>query len=506
MRWSRWSRVLLCLALGWTSPGVCILAADDEPPAQERSLADEINPLRSAAANPPKGSGRWVEWRSGAKWEGEYQDNRRHGIWEGTIAELDGTFLEDSQYAGFELPVVITVELDRNVLQGEVSAIDAKGRSLFSWHFDQGVLEGRAVWWHPNGQVRRQTTYRAGLLDGPVTEWGEDGDVIEQETYREGRASESHVAWYEPGCKRYEGYSQRAGEVMRHQFDWLTLQWTQTVVDEHPQEQRCGRWTAWYENGQKKVQGSYEEGEPEGRFTWWHANGLKMAEGEYIAGKRHGLWRWWHSNGHKQIEGEYEYGEPLGGWVAWTADGKTAAVDRTKTILLMDWDVSPATTATAASTKSTLPDRPIRATTPKPAVTGLTSKAPTSKPAPTVSPRTTTTSPKTTTASPWPAEWWAAPVSPYRSEPTTTLAPKVSPPAARPAPATSEENFSLFGLITGQPKSQATPSSPRSGSSSGSSSTARVSKPFAAPPLRTPESREARREGPPTLSRWLDLD
>jgi antitoxin component YwqK of YwqJK toxin-antitoxin module len=185
-----------------------------------------MNPLRLGSQPRGKPSGRWVEWRAGAKWEGQYEDGKRHGVWDAVVPITEDSCFGDSLYEGFESPLALRVTLHENVPHGEVSAVDASDRPVFTWHFDQGVLEGKATWWHPNGQTRRQVTYRAGLLDGPVAEWNADGKITLQQTYREGRASSSQIEWHEPGRKHFEGYSDLPGVVTRHAFFCIVLSWS----------------------------------------------------------------------------------------------------------------------------------------------------------------------------------------------------------------------------------------------------------------------------------------
>jgi antitoxin component YwqK of YwqJK toxin-antitoxin module len=49
----------------------------------------------------------------------------------------------------------------------------------------------------------------------------------------------------------------------------------------------------------------------EGLRTFWHENGQKKSEGEYKDGEREGLWTFWHENGQKEKEGEYKDGEKI---------------------------------------------------------------------------------------------------------------------------------------------------------------------------------------------------
>jgi antitoxin component YwqK of YwqJK toxin-antitoxin module len=428
MRWIGTLGGFSCLA---ALLGLCSMpprASLAEEAAADSVRAPVINPLRLGSRTRGKPAGRWVEWRGRAKWVGEYQDGKRHGVWEGVVPLTDGSHFAEPEYAGFAGPLSISVELHQNVPHGEMSAVDADQRPVFTWHFDQGVLEGKAIWWHPNGQVRRQATYRAGLLDGPVTQWNEDGSVTKQETYREGRASDAQIGWHDRGQKHYEGYSSLAGDVTRDAFDWLELRWSQTKVDEHLQEERCGRWTAWYPNGQKKLQGSYLENEAEGRFTWWHENGQKMAEGEFVSGNRHGVWRWWHANGRKQMEGEYQFGQVSGEWEAWSAEGTPVKVDRAKTALALDWEQT-ARRAGAAERIATVesfkpaaksPPKASLSTTPAPGKTKSSAAAPVKKP------------PAMTTVAP-PASNWAG---------NQSNAPRHQPGAA--------SEFTLLGLLTGE--------------------------------------------------------
>lgn len=418
-------------------------AAEGDSPSAAVRPATAINPLRIGSKPRGKTTGRWVEWRCGAKWEGEYLDGRRHGVWEGTVPVEDDTLFADPDYADFQSPFSLSIDLHLNVPHGEMSAVDAQQRPVFTWHFDQGVLEGKATWWHANGEPRREVTYRAGLLDGPLTEWNADGKLVRQTTYREGRASGSHIDWYSPGRKRYEGYSELAGEVTRDSFDWTSLRWSQTAVHEFDSQQRCGRWTAWYPNGQKKVQGGYQDDEAEGHFTWWYENGQKMAEGEYQAGQKHGAWRWWHSNGHKQLEGRYQAGQAAGDWEAWAADGQPAAVDRSKATIALEWDQKASESLVAK--RGSAPPRPTRDDADDVAASKLAASAAATKSIVKSSPQ-----PAASRATAKPAPASSSPASPAagggakmrgKAAPTS----RQVPPAAQYSQPSDE--FSLFGIF-----------------------------------------------------------
>ena len=85
---------------------------------------------------------------------------------------------------------------------------------------------------------------------------------------------------------------------------------------------RDGLWTNWYENGQKKEEITYKDGEIEGLWTDWYDNGQKETEGKYVDDKRHGLWTNWYENGQKMEEITYKDGKEIGVHTNWHEHGQ----------------------------------------------------------------------------------------------------------------------------------------------------------------------------------------
>jgi len=67
--------------------------------------------------------------------------------------------------------------------------------------------------------------------------------------------------------------------------------------------------TGWHENGQKKIEGKYKDGEKDGRWTSWWQHGQKQEEGTYKNGKKDGLWTQWRIQGPIYSEKIYRDGE-----------------------------------------------------------------------------------------------------------------------------------------------------------------------------------------------------
>ena len=61
----------------------------------------------------------------------------------------------------------------------------------------------------------------------------------------------------------------------------------------------------YYDNGRKKYEIPFKNGQKEGFSIFWYINGQKQSEGYYRDGKEEGLWSYWDENGHKESEGNF---------------------------------------------------------------------------------------------------------------------------------------------------------------------------------------------------------
>ena len=79
--------------------------------------------------------------------------------------------------------------------------------------------------------------------------------------------------------------------------------------------------TLWHENGQKKGEGNWKDGERHGPATYWYENGQKQKEGNWKDGKLDGLATDWYENGQKAFELTYKDGKLMSA-VAWKPNGE----------------------------------------------------------------------------------------------------------------------------------------------------------------------------------------
>lgn len=111
----------------------------------------------------------------------------------------------------------------------------------------------------------------------------------------------------------------------------VTLYWPQGLFFWKPKavyakgymsgEKRHGKWTYWYKNGEKQLEGEYVRDKKTGLWVKWHQNGAKATEGDFLYGKMHGKWTDWHGNGEKALESHWVMGKRDGEWKYWSARG-----------------------------------------------------------------------------------------------------------------------------------------------------------------------------------------
>ena len=107
-------------------------------------------------------------------------------------------------------------------------------------------------------------------------------------------------------------------------------------------EPYTGKVFDFYENGQKKLDGSYRKGLMNDKWTYYYENGKIRAQGRFINGDgsypdwipdeyrikyppyggRNGKWTGWYENGQKNDEGTWKDGNPNGKHIIWHENGQ----------------------------------------------------------------------------------------------------------------------------------------------------------------------------------------
>ena len=212
---------------------------------------------------------------------------------------------------------------------GWIKFLDEYGKGL--QRFKDGKMDGPDVFWHENGQKASEGTYKDGEEDGPMTEWYEDGRLASERTWDNGElvavtvrmpngdkcpntkfenGSGTVYAYWENGQKKHEA-TYKDG-----QLDGLETRYYENGQKEFETTYKDGKedgpQTQYYENGQKELEVTYKDGKEDGPQTQYYENGQKMREGTNKDGEKDGLETWWYENGQKMGERNYKDGQKVG--------------------------------------------------------------------------------------------------------------------------------------------------------------------------------------------------
>ncbi|MDP2174866.1 MAG: toxin-antitoxin system YwqK family antitoxin [Bacteroidota bacterium] len=86
---------------------------------------------------------------------------------------------------------------------------------------------------------------------------------------------------------------------------------------------RTGKFTYYYDNGQKSSEGEFIKGKNDGKWTFWFKNGQMKSEGLFENGERQGPWVFYHKNGQVKSKANFIDGSKDGLSIFYFDDGKT---------------------------------------------------------------------------------------------------------------------------------------------------------------------------------------
>ena len=159
---------------------------------------------------------------------------------------------------------------------------------------------------------------------GPWIYWYSNGVKALEGCYLEGQKIGLGAEWRKNGTKHYqchyyvgpEDYEQELKTGLYQNFEMMKLKCMKHFMNGI----RTGLWIYWWENGNKKCQGHYEQ-EHSNMDIKWYESGIKWNEEHYENGEKTGLCTEWYENGMKHEEGHYITGKQTGTWIRWNPDG-----------------------------------------------------------------------------------------------------------------------------------------------------------------------------------------
>ncbi|MFK7770315.1 MAG: hypothetical protein AB8B55_24100 [Mariniblastus sp.] len=251
---------------------------------------------------------------------GIYKKNVMQGTWFREHTAESGGLFATKPFNLFQGPFYSVANFKDGKLDGMWTISDQYRRKIFEVPYKNGHRHGKAIWWYPNDARMRQATFKNGVIDGEVIDWDEGERKVRVDRYVDGRKIILNTTFYRGKIKNTQEYFLDAKLEPDDEDNWWDAQPTPylptgTRVQDGPS-------MSWYENGQPKKRGQYDEDQPVGQFVWWHPNGNKQIVGMYSKGMKNGRWTWWFANGMKQYEGQYKDDQPTGVWRSWSKTGR----------------------------------------------------------------------------------------------------------------------------------------------------------------------------------------
>jgi antitoxin component YwqK of YwqJK toxin-antitoxin module len=254
--------------------------------------------------------------------EGQFYEDKRHGVWNRWYNANEVAFLKTKPFSDFTAPFISQGIFDSGDLHGAWLIYDAKQRKICEIRFSHGEREGTATWWHPNGNKMREMKFEKGVIHGDLLEWHPDGSLSAKEVYDQGRRHMTQTVFFGGDAKKFTGQFLEPELQAKKLDDWWKGEMAAYASTGKPIKH--GSYTAWHQSGGMRMKGEYKYDMPVGKFTWWFPNGQKSLEGLYAEGKQEGEWSWWHENGQRSIRGYFAGGNPAGKWTWWNKEGKVA--------------------------------------------------------------------------------------------------------------------------------------------------------------------------------------
>ncbi|MCH9632181.1 MAG: hypothetical protein S4CHLAM6_05110 [Chlamydiae bacterium] len=230
------------------------------------------------------------------------------------------------------------------VFEGESLAYDEKGCPLATFNYKNGSLEGEAVQFHPNGQIKQKTPYLLNKIHGTQSTFSEEGALLEKTHFMNGLKEGTSQKYWEKNRICSEEYFEKDLLIRGTYFNPLGKLLGQvkkgfglcaTFHEDKSFELRE------YQNGVEKgsvqvfdskerMVNSYSQidGQKTGQETLINsASGKPTLSIDWVDGKIHGVVRTWYANGQLESQREMSLNKKQGISTAWYPDGSLMLVE-----------------------------------------------------------------------------------------------------------------------------------------------------------------------------------
>jgi antitoxin component YwqK of YwqJK toxin-antitoxin module len=243
--------------------------------------------------------------------QGEYVSGNKEGIH--TLWHQDGKVKQTQNYKLNKLNgKAHTFNESGKLLEDAMYSHGVKGKSikwtynaddtlLFKRLYNNDVLHGLALSYHPNNNKHKELNYTKGELNGSVQRWNDQNSILEQSEYVNGQRGVA-VEW------TYNASNQMVSKtnLVGNNKEGVETKWHDNAVKSssvnYTDNKKNGVQITWFDNKTKKSEGLYTSGQREGKHSIWHTNGQQSAQENFVNNRFEGLQTYWDDKGLKTKE------------------------------------------------------------------------------------------------------------------------------------------------------------------------------------------------------------
>ncbi len=209
------------------------------------------------------------------------------------------------------------------ITYSEYGLISSEGK-----YSKEGKREGVWKYYHDNGNLSSEASYKNDELDGKYTTYVLNGAVNETGTYKKGKV-EGPVSSFNAANAPISTLNYKNGLAEGEYLDYdnngnLEGKYISKA------DKLNGKFTVFYEDGVKKIEGVYVDNEIDGKYTEYYHNGVLAEEGTFAKGKRINEWKYYFEDKKIKEVGSYLNGVKNGVWKEYHDNGKLFGEVNTK--------------------------------------------------------------------------------------------------------------------------------------------------------------------------------
>ena len=150
--------------------------------------------------------------------------------------------------------------------------------------YKNGKRDDKWIFYYENGQKWKEVDYKRGIEIAIEKEWYENGQIKEKWNLINDETKHGKwISYYENGPIKeeeiYKNYEIENPADFRSKKGIIKKYKNQNGIwFNYYEKDRYGKWTSYYDNGQKKKEGNYKNGWKDGLWIEWHENGQKRVE------------------------------------------------------------------------------------------------------------------------------------------------------------------------------------------------------------------------------------